>query len=160
MAKKSKSEKPEGYVFGRPPKYRKEFCEALVEYFDQPLYIEEEVEKMSASGAVKTVIEKRANDIPTLEGFAFEICKVAPETISVWGNTHPDFSKALKMAKAMQKRFLQVHATNGNYSASFSKFMAINNHGMRESSHVETENTHEVKGYGLAFDLTKKPDEL
>lgn len=28
----SKSEKPEGYVFGRPTKYRKEFCQMLIDH--------------------------------------------------------------------------------------------------------------------------------
>ena len=143
---------------GRPTKYRASFCDAILEYFDQPLYIEIPTEKMSASGAIKIVNERVANDIPTLEGFAVDICKVPPDKISVWANKYEDFHKAVSKAKGIQKKFLFTHNMTGKYNASFSKFFAINCLGMKETSHVETKNEHKVEGYGLAFDLTKKPE--
>lgn len=145
---------------GRPSNYRPIFCEKIIEYFDQPLYVTLATERMSASGAVKIVNERVANDMPTLEGFAVDICKVSPCKLTEWAKKHEDFRKAMKEAKAYQKKFLFNHSINGNYNASFAKFFAINCLGMKETSHVESKNEHEVKGYGLAFDLSKNPDEI
>ncbi len=145
---------------GRPTKYKPEYCDKIIEYFNQPLYITVEVEKMSASGAVKVVKERVANDMPTLEGFALDICGVAPDKLSKWAEANEDFRQAITAAKGYQKKFLFNHSMKGNYNASFSKFFAINCLGMKDSSHVETDNTHKVEGYGLAFDLSKHPDEL
>ena len=145
---------------GRPTNYRPNFCDKLIEYFNQPLYITVEVEKMSASGAVKTVKEKRANDMPTFEGFAVDICNVAPSKLSIWADKHDDFRKAMEKAKGLQKKFLFNHTMNGSYNASFAKFFAINCLDMVDRTEVKSENEHEVKGYGLAFDLSKKPEDL
>lgn len=143
---------------GRPTKYKPEYCEKLIKFFDRPLYITVTVQKMSASGAVMDLEERIANDIPTLEGFAVRELGVPPARLSVWANEFEDFHKAMQTAKGIQKEFLFTHNMSGKYNASFSKFFAINCLGMKETTHVESKNEHEVKGYGLAFDLSKKPE--
>lgn len=157
MAKKAKTTK-EKRPIGRPTKYKPEFCEEIIKYFDQPLYIYEEEERMSASGAVKIVSVKRANDMPTFEGFAVDVCKCDPDKLSIWAKKHEDFRGAMKKAKGLQKKFLFNHTINGNYNASFAKFFAINCLDMVDRSEVKSENEHNVKGYGLAFDLKDKPE--
>jgi len=143
---------------GRPLKYKPEYCEEIKEYFKSyPLYKEETEERMSASGAIKDVVVKVPNDFPMLEDFALRI-DVCPETISDWQNKFPEFSKACKVAKGVQKQFITKHALSKNYSEGFSKFFAINNLGMVEKSELKTENEHKHEGYGLAFDLTRKPE--
>jgi hypothetical protein len=152
----AKSKRP----IGKPTKYRPEYPEKLLEYFEShPLYMEFEEERMSASGAIKTVRVREAGDLPTFEGFALEI-GVIHETLIEWSKKHPDFSEAYTACKGIQKKFIQTHGTKGRYNANFTKFFAINCLGMRDSSHVETDNNHKVEGYGLAFDLSKKPEEL
>jgi len=145
---------------GRPTKYKPEYCQKLIEYFDQPLYINVPIEKMSASGAVKVIEERVANDMPTFEGFAVRELKVDPDTVIEWTKKHPDFHGAYRIAKGIQQQFISTHSLGGRYNAGFAKFFAINNLGMKDSSHVETDNTHKVEGYGLAFDLSKKPEDL
>lgn len=145
---------------GRPTKYKPEYCKEIINYFDKPLYTEVTQQKMSASGVVKDVIVSVATDIPTFEGFAIDICRVCHDTLCEWRDTHPEFSEAYRSAKDLQKKFLFNHTMNGNYNASFAKFFAINCLNMKETSHVETKNEHKVEGYGLAFDLTKKPEEI
>ena len=143
---------------GRPTKYKASYCEELIEYFDQPLYIKVPVEKMSASGAVKVIEERVANDMPTFEGFARKIGTIH-ETLLNWSKQHEAFFDAYCVAKGIQKQFIFTHSLGNKYNTNFAKFFAINNLGMKESSHLTTENEHKVEGYGLAFDLTKKPDE-
>jgi hypothetical protein len=145
---------------GRPTNYRAKFCEEIIKYFDKPLYIKVIQQKMSASGVVKEIEVSVANDMPTFEGFAVDICKVSACKLTEWAKKHDEFRKAMKKAKAIQKKFLLNHAMNGNYNSSFAKFFAINCLDMKETSHVETKNEHEVKGYGLAFDLSKKPEDI
>ena len=145
---------------GRPTKYKPEYCKKIIEYFDQPLYLTVEVEKMSATGAIKTVKETVANDMPTFEGFAFDICKVCHDTILEWCKVHDKFSEAYKIAKGLQKKFVINHGMNGRYNSGFAKFFAINNLDMADRTEVKSENEHEVKGYGLAFDLSKKPEDI
>lgn len=143
---------------GRPTKYKEEYCQQMIDYFNQPLYVYEAEERMSASGAIKEVMVKRANDIPLFEAFAFDICGVCDDTIREWRDIHPEFSSSYKIAKGFQKRFIKTHALSKNYSEGFSKFFAINNLGMVEKSELKTENEHKHEGYGLAFDLTRKPE--
>jgi hypothetical protein len=143
---------------GRPTKYKPEYCQALIDYFDKPLYTKVIQQKMSASGVVKDIEVSVATDMPTFEGFAVDICKVCHDTILEWCKVHRDFSEAYKRAKEYQKRFVFSHTMNGNYNASFAKFFAINCLGMKEQSHVTNE--HHVKDYGLAFDLSKNPEEV
>ena len=143
---------------GRPTKYKPEYCELLVKHFTQPLYITVTVQKMSASGSVMDVEERIANDIPTLEGFAVRVLGVPPDRLGIWANEYEDFRKAMSTAKGIQKEFLFTHNMSGKYNASFSKFFAINCLGMKETTHVESKNEHKVEGYGLAFDLSKKPE--
>lgn len=144
---------------GRPTKYKPEYCKEIINYFDKPLFIEVEVEKMSASGAVKKIKERVANNMPTFERFAHSI-GVCMDTLHEWRKHHREFSDAYRKAKGMQKSFVLTHGMSGNYNANFAKFFAINNLDMKESSHLTTENEHKVEGYGLAFDLSKKPEEI
>lgn len=144
---------------GRPTKYKESFPEDLLEFFNQPLFIEIEVEKMSASGAIKTLKERVANDMPLFKCFCREI-GINFDTFNEWTRQYPRFSDAYKQCKGIQERFIMAHSLGGRYNASFAKFFAINNLGMREQSHLTTENEHKVEGYGLAFDLSKKPEDL
>lgn len=75
MAEKEKAPKPEGYVFGRPTKYRPEFCQMLVDH-------------MAQGGS--------------FEGFAATI-KVSWECLYDWLDKHPDFFQAKKDGFAASK---------------------------------------------------------
>ena len=73
---KDKKEKPEGYVLGRPTKYRKEYCEQLVEW-------------MREGKSFWTF----ASTIP---------CSI--DTICEWTHQHEEFSEAKKSGSRWNKR--------------------------------------------------------
>lgn len=69
------SDKPEGYVFGRPTKYRPEMCEQVI--------------ALGSEGKSKTEI-------------AFEL-DVDRGTLDEWAAVHADFSRALTRAKQAEQ---------------------------------------------------------
>lgn len=77
MAEKEKAPKPEGYVFGRPTKYRPEFCQMLVDH-------------MAQGGS--------------FEGFAGTI-RVSSEVLYDWIEKQPDFLQAKKDGFAASRKF-------------------------------------------------------
>lgn len=78
-SKKKNVEKPDGYVFGRPTKYEKKYCQQLIDHMAKGL---------------------------SLESFAGEIgtCK---QTIYTWRDKHKDFMDALKRGRAKQQLTLE-----------------------------------------------------
>ena len=96
---------------------------------------------------------------PTLEGFARKI-GVPPERLSRWAKDFEDFRQALNVAKGIQKEFLTTHGLSGAYNNNFAKFISVNLTDYIDKSEVKTENEHNVKGYGLAFDLSQKPEDV
>ena len=132
-----KKEKPEGYVFGRPTKYKPEYCEQMVEFFSRP-HTKEVLVDRDESG--KNPITKTvANPIPTFERFAF-LVGVTVSTLWEWEKEHDDFSKAYKLAKSLQKDMLIQNTMLGFYKENFAKFFAINSTDMRDT----VEHKHEL----------------
>lgn len=79
--KKPASDKPEGYVFGRPTDYKPEYCEQLVEWM------------------------KQGNSFPT---FGTSLTPpVCDATLYVWLSRYPDFLEAKKLGKAFEMQFLE-----------------------------------------------------
>lgn len=78
-------EKPPGYVFGRPPDYRPEFCDRIIE-----------LGKLGYSQA------RMAADIG-----------VAKSTITEWAKSHPDFSNALARARTLSQAWWEQEAQTG-----------------------------------------------
>ena len=77
MAEKEKAPRPEGYVTGRPTKYRPEFCQMLVNH-------------MADGGS--------------FEGFAGKI-RVSWEALYDWIEKHPEFLQAKKEGFTASKEF-------------------------------------------------------
>lgn len=123
--------KPEGYVFGRPTKYLPEYCEQIVEHFQQPLYRE----TVAQDGTVTRV----KNLFPTMARFADKI-GVDDETLLEWAKIHPDFSASLKKAKKLQEANLQEGALDGAYHGSFAIFTAKNVCGWRDEKDLNLAN--------------------
>ena len=93
--------KPEGYVFGRPTKYRPEMCERVIE--------------LGMQGASKVEI-------------AFEL-GVRRMTLENWASEHPDFLDALTHAKEAEQVWWEREGrtnlkTQGFQSSMWSRSMA------------------------------------
>jgi hypothetical protein len=123
--------KPEGYVFGRPTKYKPEYCERLVAYFKRSPYREVTL----ANGSTQNV----PNVFPTMARFADEL-DVARDTLIEWAAVHPDFSEAYKRALTLQESILQEGALAGAYHGSFAIFTAKNVCGWRDEKDLNLAN--------------------
>ena len=106
-------DKPLGYKFGRPTKYREEYCQAVQEHMGKGR---------------------------SLTAFAGEI-KVDVESLYEWIATHPDFSKAVKQAQAQRVNALEerlLSANNGGTAAT--SIFALKNACPAEWREVRYEN--------------------
>ena len=131
-AKKVKKTRPRG----RPTKYKPEYCQAIINYFDRPILN----------------IQGNANDPPFFLNFCLGI-EINQDTMHEWISKHPDFSEAYKVAKEKQKEFIIINALQNRYNASFAWRMMMNVHNWREKS----DNVHTGKdGKELFPVLTEK----
>lgn len=94
---------------GRPTKYKKAYCQEMVEYFDLPA-------KDKAG---------KATLFPTFQRFARSI-GVDMSTLTAWREEHPEFSIAYNQAKELQESIWIQNGMDGSYSAQFAKFFGIN----------------------------------
>lgn len=125
MAKDTKSKKHAG---GRPTKYKPEYCQGIIAYFDIKPYKNE-------TGKGKKV----ANDLRFLSQFARSV-GVCHETLHEWCKIYPEFSAAYKKAKDMQREHLITCGLLGFYNPAAFIFTAKNIAGMRD----KTETVHDV----------------
>lgn len=121
----------------RPTKYKEEYCQELLEFFNRPLYMTRTVQQATASGRTASFDQLEACDLPSFAGFARKIA-VCEDTLYEWKKVHPAFSESFTKAKAIQKEIILMHAMKNNYNAGFAKFMLINCHGMKDK--IEQEN--------------------
>jgi len=109
---------------GRPTKYKKEYCDALIEFFD--------VEPEQVITPKGIMLKGR---MPTLERFACEI-GVNIDTIHEWRNKHDAFSDAHAHAMAKQKAILIENGLTGGFNARFTQFLLSANHDVIEKTEV------------------------
>ena len=130
-------EKPEGYKFGRPTKYKPEFCQQMIDYFSISPYEE------SKDNQGKSVF--KPNKFPTLERFAASHLKVTTVTLHNWATekdsegepVRADFFEVYNMCRAMQSANLQEGAMSGAYQASFAGKAATNILNWRDKQEVD-----------------------
>jgi hypothetical protein len=79
------TKKPDGYVFGRPTKYRKDFCLKLIEHMKEGYSFE-------SFGAIVDVCE---------------------DTLYEWANKHPNFSEAKKRGLAFARLWWERMGRSG-----------------------------------------------
>ncbi|MFZ6015037.1 MAG: terminase small subunit [Patescibacteria group bacterium] len=118
----------------RPTKWKKEYNEMIVKFFEQALeqpYIihYDKFEKPHH------ILEP----LPTLESFAHSI-DVDIDTMERWAKDekkYPGFCGAFARAKEIQKNLIIVRAEAGASNAGFATFLLKNNHGMKDKSEVD-----------------------
>lgn len=123
---------------GRPTKYKQEYCEKLIEYFNIEPYEERLKKVVTKSGDVIEIPEDVPNDMPSLAGFAIKI-GVHRDTLHEWANEYPEFSDVYKRAKDFQENYLIVNGNKGLISAPFGIFTAKNILKWRDKQPDETE---------------------
>jgi hypothetical protein len=98
---------------GRPTKYKAEFCDQLIAFFDVEPWELREVTLTLRNVTTVEKDERYATRLPTFERFAHNI-NVHVDTMIEWTNkedkngklVHPKFSEAYKRAKQLQKDIL------------------------------------------------------
>jgi hypothetical protein len=128
-------------IVGRPTKYKKEYAQAIIDYFRQECIKETET-TVEGKNWSKTVTDLVPVFFPTFELFADSLDvdddtlvewahKVYPEAHAKRGElVHPEFSAAYRRAKKIQKGVLLKFSLLGRFDTRFAQFMAINNFGM------------------------------
>lgn len=141
MAKKKTTKKVKRKV-GCPTKYKPEYCEKIIEFFDREPWTPKTQESLSRTGEKVSIITNVPCKLPTYERFAFEV-GVHRDTLHEWCKNHPKFSDAYKKCKDLQKEILIQNGLFAFYDKSFAIFTAKNVTDMRDK--VEVEQSSEVK---------------
>ena len=132
---------------GRPSKYRKEYCDMIIEYFNrQP---QETLYKRTYydNGLIKSEEPYIIGvQFPTFQGFADSI-DVNVDTLYEWGRAHNEFSVAITRARELQEKIWLINGMGGQYNSQFAQFFGRNCLGYKDktSINVEQESPFEVK---------------
>lgn len=129
---------------GAPTKYKEEYCETVLEFFDKPLYEYIYIDEEDDEGNVKkTVATNKSGEpirvpapLPTKERFAFSI-GVHTNTLLNWANENPDFLCAIKKAENLQKDILIQNGLIQAYDKTFAIFVAKNVTDMSDKKELE-----------------------
>lgn len=130
---------------GRPTKYKKEYCEKIIEYFSKRPDSDQEEVTYYQNGSVKSR-KPGPWEFPTFQGFAFEIGVTVP-TLLKWTTEHKEFFNAYARAKEIQEAIWLQESMAGRYNAQFAKFFGVNCLGYKDK--VEQETT--ITDYHMTF---------
>lgn len=141
---------------GRPSKYKKIYCEELLEMFNvEPT--KEVIETYTyKDGSTKDIIKVVPIELPTLMDFAKKI-KVNRDTLYEWAEKHKEFSDTLKKVKELQENIWQKNSLLGLYNPTFAIFMGKNVYGWKDKQEID--NKHKFEN-SPADELLKSIDEL
>lgn len=148
---------------GRPTKYKEEYCEQIIEFFNREPFEYVEIEQENEDGdMVKTIaLDKFQNPIrvpsplPTKERFAFSI-GVHRETLLNWEKEHDEFFDAIKKAEDLQKDILIQNGLVQAYDKTFAIFVAKNVTDMADKKAVEHSGTVGSVNYDVKSDDPKE----
>ena len=116
---------------GAPTKYKPEYCQEIVEFFDVTPSLEDVIAKKMNNGVV---------ELPLFEKFAAKI-DVHVETMLNWCKEYSEFFESYKKCKEMQKSFLIQAGLNGLYNPAAFCFVAKNCTDMRDKHELEHSGT-------------------
>lgn len=136
---------------GRPPKYRPEYAQQLIDFFENAPV--DEYEDVVVDG-VKTRVLVRKGFFPTLARFAVS-CGVCQITLRNWAEAkdmddvtplYPEFFTAYRQAQAMQEVVLAEGYTSGQWAnASFGALIAKNLTTWKDKQELEQNVKADVK---------------
>jgi hypothetical protein len=122
---------------GRPTKYKPEYCEKIIEYFNvQPQQV---VYKRTYHSDGKLKSEEPIvlpQQFPTFQGFAHEI-DVDMNTLTGWRENIKEFSVAYSRAKALQEKIWLVNSVGNLYNSQFAQFFGKNCLGYKDKTETE-----------------------
>jgi hypothetical protein len=113
---------------GRPTKYKPEYCEDIVNYFNVPptIKVPDKVATDPETNETKVLSYKEeANDLPLFVDYSMKL-GVSMECLHEWQRVYPEFSEAYKKAKQLQERNWQICSLKGLFNPAFTIFMGKN----------------------------------
>lgn len=116
---------------GRPSKYNKKYCKAIIDYFDiEPCRTI--IEKFHyKNGDEKEKEVEVPNELPLIQGFCRKV-GISKSTLHLWVEKHPEFSDAYNIAKGLQEAMWIQNGLRGLYNPSFAIFTGKNMFGWRD----------------------------
>ena len=120
----SPGKKKEGkHAGGRPTKYRPEYCQKIVEFFDVAHCEDKLVARVTGKNDYeKNEYKEIANAPRFFSAFARSI-NVETSSLKEWAKTYPEFSKALTRAKELQVEMFYSNASKSLYNPHFVAYM-------------------------------------
>lgn len=128
---------------GQPTKYDPRYCDEILTFFDR--------EPFEVTVTEDGKVTKTACKLPTLNAFAHSL-GLHRDTLHEWTQKHPEFSDAVKRAKALQEDILMQNGLFGGYDKTFAIFTAKNVAGWRDKTEQE------ISGSGLTVQIVKLTD--
>jgi len=139
---------PKKHAGGRPTKYKPEFCDMLIEFFDQPFYEDVKIPHYRKGEVHWEDIKRMPNKLPTMVEFVKWLRKekgvlVSYSAIYDWldqknGAFQQMFLQTFKrICKPLQQNFLVQNALQGLYNPLFAKFTAINITDMKDAPLID-----------------------
>lgn len=151
---KKPTEEKQSNPVGAPTKYRPEYCQGIIDYFEN-----------SGKPLIKTfcyegqLIQKKIGKLPSFfEGFAKKV-GVHRDTLHEWCDAYPEFSDAYKIAKDIQLRDFMEKGLKGDLNSAFTIFTMKNIFGWRDRVEQETINPNDFRDWSdedLDRELGKK----
>lgn len=138
MTQKSQREKKlnvQRRSVGRPTKYREEYCEKIIQFFNRPKTKILTTVTTGKNDYEKVEEKEVAAPLPTLSGFALSI-NVNMDTLNQWCKVHPEFSESYKQAKELEAEFVVENAMRNLYAQPFSIFYMKNCHGWKDKQEL------------------------
>ncbi len=126
-------------------KYKDEYCDMLIDFFNQPatrVEYKETYYKGELTSRVPIVV---ATEYPTFELFAAKL-GVSVRTLKNWCEQDRRFADYYARAKEIQLGKLTSMAVTGLYNPVYAKFEAVNNHNKKDKSEVEQKISGNVGG--------------
>jgi hypothetical protein len=143
---------------GAPTKYKPEYCEDLIKFFDVPpkkkelMAISRGYDKKTGEETFKKEEWKMIpNELPTIYKFCKKI-GIGTTTFESWTNTHVEFQVAYIQAKDLYKSFLIANGLENLYNGAFAIFVAKNTTDMRDKQEIEHSGSVSL---GALFEETK-----
>ncbi len=126
---------------GRPSKYKPEYCQMLIDHFDEEPFREIEIPHYKGGVLAWTDCKEVANRVPSLTKFATQN-GLGWATVHDWlnpehGSYHEEFSDAYTHARALRADMLIDMGMSGVSPPASFKFVAVNLTDMRDKQETE-----------------------
>ena len=134
LARKAEYVPPQ--TFGRPSKYRPEYCQQMIEFFQRPLTHTKIKTYTTKAGTVIEEPIEVPNELPTLEEFS-ESIGIWKQNLLEWTKIYPDFHAAYVRAKQLFRDFIVKNGITARYDSRFAMFIAVNDTDLKDSKDVQ-----------------------